>query len=348
LSLRRFATVQDCNRGITPAESLAVLTLTPVTPATTLSEAAEAFLSSAQVQVALGRMAPATERNLAFGLRFLGQLGDVSVGNLRRSQVLAWAEQVAMSPGERKPLCRARDRVAVSSLKALLRWCSDRDACVPGLATRVPIRYAPASGRALQLDQLQAIRAELVETEARLDLGPDGGGSARLLRILADTGARISSIRLARRDWVSVRRKALVQPRGKTGRPVVVFLGLGLEVVQRQLATHDSDWLFPAPRLSEGATSYSGVVRLLQRVAKRARLADPDNFTPHDFRHTFATLAHEAGCSIEEIACSLSHSSTATTRRFYLHSAVSPGARAVHDVLAGLRSATPVAGRGVQ
>ena len=210
----------------------------------------------------------------------------------------------------------------------------------------------------LALDQLQAIRAELVETEARLDLGPDGGGSARLLRILADTGARISSIRLARRDWVSLRRKALVQPRGKTGRPVVVFLGLGLEVVQRQLATlalcsceecHDSDWLFPAPRLSEGATSYSGVVRLLQRVAKRARLADPDNFTPHDFRHTFATLAHKAGCSIEEIACSLSHSSTATTRRFYLHSAVSPGARAVHDVLAGLRSATPVAGRaGVQ
>jgi len=223
--------------------------------------------------------------------------------------------------------------VALASLKSLLHWCSDRDACVPGLASRIALGYTPCPGRALPREEIEAIRDELLRTETRNDSGPDGGGSARLLRVLAETGARISSIRLAQRDWVCTSREALIQPRGKTRRPVVVFLGQAISVVQRQLATHNSDWLFPAPRRADGPLSYGGLVRLLQRVARRARIANPQAFSPHDFRHTFATLAHEAGCSIEEIASTLSHASTNTTRRFYLHTAVSPSARVVHNAL---------------
>lgn len=304
---------------------------------TTVSTAAASYLAFLDLQVALGRAAPATRRNTAFGLRFLGALGEVRLGDLRRSQVLAWLDAVAALPGERKTLCRSRDRVALSALKSVLSWCADRDACAPGLAARVRVQYSPEPGRSLSIDELDAVRVELARTEARLDDGPDGGSSARLLRVLAETGARIGAIRLAQRDWVSLERGVLVQPNGKTQRPVVVVLGRATDIIVRQLDSHASDWLFPSTRTSSGALSYTALVRLLQRIVRRAGVVG--SITPHDFRHTFATLAHEAGCSIEEIASALSHSNTTTTRRFYLHSAVSPGARAVHEALGRQRRA---------
>lgn len=42
---------------------------------------------------------------------------------------------------------------------------------------------------------------------------------------------------------------------------------------------------------------------------------------------------------IEDIAASLSHTSTATTKAYYLHNAVDPGARRVSEIMQRRRAA---------
>jgi integrase len=57
------------------------------------------------------------------------------------------------------------------------------------------------------------------------------------------------------------------------------------------------------------------VVRVLDRVCEKARLAD---VTPHTLRHTFASLAGDLGFSELTIAALLGHSARGVTER-YIH-----------------------------
>ena len=333
-SLRRFTLI--CNEGPDAVDRRSVFT-TSISPTTLVQDAAAAYLKSLDLQVSLGRKAPATRRNTAFGLGFLGPLGMVRLGDLRRSEILAWAEDVARTPGQRKDLCRSRDRAAVSALKALLAWCSDRDACPPGLASRVPLNYSPQPGRALSMQQLLALRAALLCAEDGARQMPSQGAGARLLLTLLFSGARIGEVRTAEPGDVDVVAGVLRRATSKTGKPRVIVLGDGVAVLQRQLLCSSETWLFPGLTRGE-PLAYSASLALLRRAARRAGIPNPDDLSPHDLRHTFATLAYEAGSSIEEIASALSHASTSTTRKFYLHNAVSPGAVAVQRNLADARA----------
>lgn len=286
-----------CNIRPARVEPSGVLPITPILPSTTLTEASLAFLEASATQVDLGRRAVATHRNLA---------------------------------------CTSRDRCALASLKALLTWCSDRDACVPGLADKIHIGYQSQPGRALDFQQLLLLREELLRSEARAATMPANGGGARLLLTLLETGARIGEVRLALRGEVDLRGGVLRRPTSKTRRPRVIVLGPAVEVLERQLA-FANEWLFPGVK-SGAPLCYGAVVTLLQRSARRAGIPHPTTLTPHDLRHTFATLAYELGCSIEEIAAALAHS-PATTRRYYLHNAISPGAIAVQKTFAAHRRA---------
>lgn len=332
-SLRRFTV---CNIRPSWVDSTGVVPITPILPSTTILDAAEAFLAASAAQVRLGRRAPATHRNLAFGLRFIGELGSLRLGDLKRSNVIAWVDAVGRSPGERKATCTSRDRCALASLKALLAWCSDRDACAPRLADRIHVGYRSQPGRALDIPQLLSLREALVWSEDRSATLPSHGGGARLLLTLLETGARISEVRLALASEVDLHAGVLRRPTSKNGRPRVIVLGPAVEVLERQLKFADK-WLFPGVKPGT-SLCYGAVVSLLQRCARRASIPDPRTLTPHDLRHTFATLAYELGCSIEEIAATLAHNPS-TTRKYYLHNAISPGALAVHRTLASARRA---------
>jgi integrase len=73
-----------------------------------------------------------------------------------------------------------------------------------------------------------------------------------------------------------------------------------------------SRFFFPA---DWGEGHFIGVVRVLDRVCERARLAD---VTPHTLRHTFASLAGDLGFSELTIAALLGHASRGVTQR-YVH-----------------------------
>ena len=60
-----------------------------------------------------------------------------------------------------------------------------------------------------------------------------------------------------------------------------------------------------------GDGHFIGVVRVLDRVCEKARLAD---VTPHTLRHTFASLAGDLGVSELMIAALLGHSARGVTQ----------------------------------
>jgi integrase/recombinase XerD len=64
------------------------------------------------------------------------------------------------------------------------------------------------------------------------------------------------------------------------------------------------------------AMSYANVNEIVSRT--RVRLGF--HFTPHMFRHTYATLARRGGVPIEIVSKLLTHSSIQTTSQIYLHS----------------------------
>lgn len=52
----------------------------------------------------------------------------------------------------------------------------------------------------------------------------------------------------------------------------------------------------------------------LRRIAERAGI--DGRFSPHVLRHTFVTLARQAGCSLEDVQDAVGHADVATTRRY--------------------------------
>ena len=70
--------------------------------------------------------------------------------------------------------------------------------------------------------------------------------------------------------------------------------------------------MFPA---DWGEGHFIGVIRVLDRICKRAKLL---GVTPHVLRHTFASIAAELGFSELTIAGLLGHASQGVTQR-YVH-----------------------------
>ncbi len=82
-------------------------------------------------------------------------------------------------------------------------------------------------------------------------------------------------------------------------------------------------------RADWGEGHFVGVVRVLDRVCAKARLAD---ITPHTLRHTFASLAGDLGFSELTIAALLGHSARGVTQR-YIH--IDEALRMTADRVAG-------------
>ena len=143
-------------------------------------------------------------------------------------------------------------------------------------------------------------------------LGGDAG-----LRIGEIAGLRVEDVD---RDTITIRRTivvidgARIEHPPKTGRirrvPATPRL---LEVLGRLAAVSDDGWLLHSARGVAGTPS-SLAYRLLE-VHARAGMTSAG---PHMLRHTFASLALEAGASLEEVRVLLGHASISMTAR-YLH-----------------------------
>lgn len=300
------------------------MTLGSITPRTIVSDAAQVYLDWLSVKVAIGRFSPSTLAGRRWGLSLLDSveslpLGQIALGDLRRSQVIEWTD--ALAAGESK----SAEFNALRALQALIKWCADRDTVSWAVVARIGHGYRPPPGRALSWDELVALRNVIAGASQTTDV--------QIIRVVADTGARTYEVRLARVEHYDSHERVLRWPAGKNGRPRIVVLSPVADAIVR-LRLGGTGLLFPSETIfrhkgPSGPVSHRHLNALLVRLATVAGIREPDKLTMHDLRHTFATLAYERGMSIEDIASALSHSSTTTTRRYYLHNAVHPGARRV-------------------
>lgn len=311
-----------------------VFTLSSVSPDTILSGAACAFLAHLEAQAALGRTSPHTVAARRYGLRFLGELERIRLADLRRSDVISWAGNLALTAGVVRRVPASLEFSAVRSLQALLRWCADRDACAVGVASRIATGYRPQPGRALTQQELDLMRAALAAHD-RPSRCLATQVCVQLLRILAEDGARTAEVRLATAQNLDMQRGVLRWARGKNGLPrLVVLSDLSLALLKSRAAAARGGPLFANP-LTGVVVTHHAVNKVVKRIAADAGLPEPQDFSPHDFRHTFATLAFDRGASLEDVAAALGHTSTAVTKTTYLHNAVSPGARRAHAAAHG-------------
>lgn len=195
-----------------------------------------------------------------------------------------------------------------------------------GLAVRLPeIKEEPAT---LSLDQVHAV----IDAQDRLR-------DRFLFALLASTGMRIGqALALRHSDIVPWERMIVIKARpgegnrsrskmGASGAVPVPkeLIQLRSDYMHEEYGDVDSDYvfvnLFSEPRGRR--MSYRSVDRLVEKTRKRVGF----HFTPHQFRHTYATLAYRDGVALDVISVLLTHASPYSTRVY------------VHATAADLRSA---------
>lgn len=151
-----------------------------------------------------------------------------------------------------------------------------------------------------------------------------------LFALLAGTGMRIGqALGLRHSDLVSQERRIHLVARednangarGKGSEGWVPITGelvrLHSDYMHVEYGDLDSDYVFVnlwGGRVGH-AMSYHGV----HEIVLRTRRAVGFHFTPHQFRHTYATVARRGGVPIEIVSKLLCHRSVQTTSDIYLH-----------------------------
>jgi site-specific recombinase XerD len=187
----------------------------------------------------------------------------------------------------------------------------------PAPLDRNPVQWVerPRVDAASRRDGLDVAEARALRTAS---LARDAR-TAALVHLLLGTALRVSEAVGARVDglgWSDTGDRTLAVTR-KGGRPDVVVL----ESDDWQVVRH---YLEQRPDVPDGwLLASSGGRRMSRQTAYRLVREVADEVTgrrkkvgPHSLRHTFATLALDAGQPIQEVQAALRHASAATTQRY--------------------------------
>jgi integrase len=226
---------------------------------------------------------------------------DARLSQLRAGDVVDWFEtrRIAAPSFARKELF---------ALKATLR-----DSAIMfgaqfdmGILSISPGKRNQRTGRALRVEVLDHFAAAFPDRLQRLPL------------IVGTVGMRIGEALGLRRDQVDLAYGTIFVPAAgcKEGRDKTIPLTPEeIDLLRDQLASHDSDFVFPRPR--GGAYSHWSFWGKVWQPARELAAASWaaaggaasvfDDLRPHDLRHTAATLMRRAGFDPELAALRLGH-----------------------------------------
>ncbi len=159
----------------------------------------------------------------------------------------------------------------------------------------------------------------LDRSEARLLLdraGKDGPRSAALVVVLLTGGLRVGEALGSDVADLAVARghRVLTVTRKGGARRQLVLAPAAADAVERYLAGRTTGPLFVT---ASGLRWTAGEAYLtVRRLARGAGVANAEKITPHSLRHTFVTLAREAGVPLEDVQDAVGHADPRTTRRY--------------------------------
>ena len=147
----------------------------------------------------------------------------------------------------------------------------------------------------------------------------DGLRSAALVRLLLYGGLRCgSAIRADVTDLGYDRGYRVMTVYGKGGKirrvPIPAALGGAIDAMLAARDDPDEGPLFATSTGKRLDRAYIG--RLVQRLARRAKIPAADQLSPHSLRHTFATDSLDAGVSLRDLQDAMGHADPRTTRRY--------------------------------
>lgn len=235
----------------------------------------------------------------------------VPVLDAGRSTIDAYVRHLTEEPHGRhqRPLSRATAARRLTTLSGLYGYAVSED-----VITRNPLAYVrrPRLGQdspTLGLDRREARRL--------LNAARDHGPRARaLVTLLLHDGLRISEALGADvTDLDTIRGHSVLRVLRKGGsRRAVVLNPATAEAIADYLDGRGGGPLF-ATR-SGGRFNRSEAFKLIRRLAADADLPGAEHLSPHSLRHTFVTLAREAGVPLEDVQDAAGHADPRTTRRY--------------------------------
>jgi len=271
--------------------------------------------------------AATTQRHDAsYAATVLETWGDLSIGQVTPGLVSKFHRRLT---AERGPILANRILSFVSQVCNL----AERDDLRPAHSN--PTRAIRRNRECGRTEFLAApMRARFLDAaSAALAAGEITRSAWILLGLLLLAGVRWSEARLLRWEEVDLANKCLrFLPRGETrtenkssDQRSVSLNDDAYDLLR--LAPRVSAWVVPNPRTLR---PYTDIRKPLRRVLTRAGV----RITPHGLRHSFATEAAEAGCTVLEISMLLGQRSQTSAERY------------IHLVGAQARSAAQKVGRG--
>jgi integrase len=163
------------------------------------------------------------------------------------------------------------------------------------------------------LDALASREWEVRQHVARQEDGQSAGISQQALyaiRLCLLTGARAGEIAGLRWEHVDLEAGLALVPRPKEKRPKrLVLVPAAVELLEK--IPRMGEWVFPGR--SRGQMQSGSITHGWVRVREVAKL---DGVRLHDLRHTFASVAIEAGLDLPQVGGLLGHASPVTTQRY--------------------------------
>lgn len=307
----------DLAKGIDPSESR-----TKPKVSMSVEALSEQYLSDISTGRALSRGKRKSESTIAtdrgrIRRHIIPLLGKRPANSITRSDVTVFMADVieGKTAIDIRTGPRGRARVvggegtaakAVSLLSAIFNYGIDRGLVDANPCLGVSKPRDKTRDRYLNPDELSrigaAIREELPVRESRAALAA--------VVCLALSGCRRGEILGLKKQEIDVSAGALLLAKTKTGkqkRPCAKFV---LEFMLHIASDIEADHIFSSSRTGFGLIDIRRTIKRLSTVSK------VEGVTPHVFRHTFATVAHELGYTELTIAGLLGHSLGSVTSKY--------------------------------
>jgi integrase len=212
---------------------------------------------------------------------------------------------------------RATTDKDLAVLKALFNWCIAHRLAVSNPVRRVKLFHEDNSRlRYLSREEYERLIKAARTLAARTSVSKPSPYLEEKIILAAHTGLRRGSLFNLRWDQIDFANSVMRIPRTKSGRPLSVPLNLTAKGTLEKLhAAREPEAAYVFPHTS-GPNVGEPVQDIKNGFHAALELAEIQNFTWHDLRHTFASWLMMRGASLRSVAELLGHQSLKMTMRY--------------------------------